>query len=256
MNNNSIKFSSAYLEALAERQFKDYKKKNPGSYFAENINNLTIEDAYVVQKEFSSLRCLNGDNIVGYKVGCIGPVVIEQFGMAGPVYGRIFEKEIYISGSKIFYKNFFNLAIEGEMAVIIGENMEISKAFPVIELHNFIFQGKSKSITELIDNNAINAGAVLSDKDLQKPINDFSNSKNLSVKINDKIIDSGDLWAMSGGAEEAVIWLQKKLNHHGFSLEPGNIVLTGTPLSLHNIKLGDTISILIDNVEFVTCSIV
>ena len=95
MNNNSIKFSSAYLEALAERQFKDYKKKNPGSYFAENINNLTIEDAYVVQKEFSSLRCLNGDNIVGYKVGCIGPVVIEQFGMAGPVYGRIFEKEIY-----------------------------------------------------------------------------------------------------------------------------------------------------------------
>ena len=244
------------LKLLAVRQWKDYQKKTPGTFFEKENNNLSIEDAYIVQSELAKLRCLDGDCIAGYKVGCTGSGIVEQFGVAGPVYGHIFHNEIYVSGKKLIYNNFVNLAIEGEMAVVIGEDMKITNAFPVIELHNFIFRAKSKTLTELITNNAINAGVVISNKNVMKPFNQWSSAKILAVKINEKIIDSGNLWAMPGGAKEAVDWLQKKLIHHGFSLKPGNLVLTGTPLNLHSVKPGDQIGIFIDNVELVSCKVI
>ena len=148
-----------------------------------------------------------------------------------------------------------NLAIEGEMAVVIGGDIKIINAFPVIELHNFIFRATSKTLTELIANNAINAGVVISEKSVSKPINKWANAKTLTVKVNGKIIDSGNLWAMEGGAKEAVTWLQQNLSKHGFSLKPGDLVLTGTPLSLHHTRSGDHIGVFVDNYELVTCKI-
>ena len=75
------------------------------------------------------------------------------------------------------------------------------------------------------------------------------------MKVNDKILDSGKLWAMPGGANEVVSWLQKNLNRHGFSLQTGNLVLTGTPLRLHHARPGDRISVIVDDHELVVCLI-
>ena len=198
MNKTSVNSPSSKLKSLAERQLKDYQRGAPSSFFEENENDLTIEDAYAVQMELSKLRCLDGDNIIGYKVGCIGSGIVQQFGMAGPVYGRIFHKELYDSGKKLIYKNFTNLAIEGEMAIILDKDLNISKAFPVIELHNFIFRAKSKTLTELIANNAINAGVVMSDKSklkdnnlrLMKQNNLINNNNSYLIVVINLVLDS------------------------------------------------------------------
>ena len=237
-------------------QWKDYQSNTPGTFFAKNKNELSVEDAYSIQLEYAKLRCMDGDIISGYKVGCTGQGVVEQFGFLGPIFGHIFQSEINVSGKELIYKNFTNLAIEGEMAVYVGENLEIISAFPVIELHNFLFRAKKKSLSELISNNAINAGIVICNKSNFKPINDWSNYQSLSVKINNKIVDKGNLWAMPGGASESIYWLKKKLIENKLSLRQGNLVLTGTPLSLHTVKIGDDIRIMVDDYEFVSCKII
>ena len=142
------------------------------------------------------------------------------------------------------------------MAVYLGENLEIISAFPVIELHNFIFRAKTKTLSELISNNAINAGIVISNQNNLKPINDWSKYQSLSVKINNKIVDQGNLWAMPGGPTDSIDWLKKKFIENQLSLRQGNLVLTGTPLSLHRVNVGDDIRILVDDYEFVSCKIV
>lgn len=255
MKKISINLLSPDLKALAKRQWKDYRQHTPGTYFGEQNEDLSIEEAYAVQKEVSRLRCKAGDVIVGYKVGCIGPGVVEQFGMAGPVYGRVFRTEIHNSGKKLKCNDFKNLAIEGEMAVLIRSDGTITNAFPVIELHNFIFRRSSKTLVELIANNAINAGAVISDHRESKPINQWSNAQTLSVKVNERIVDSGKLWAMAGGANEVVSWLHKQLRRHGVSLESSNLILTGTSLGLHPVQPGDRVSVFVDDHELVVCLI-
>jgi hypothetical protein len=37
----------------------------------------------------------------------------------------------------------------------------VTAAFPVIELHHFVFRGPRKTLAELVANNGINAGAVI-----------------------------------------------------------------------------------------------
>ncbi len=244
------------IKEIAKMQWKDYKSNTPGTFFAKYNNILSIEDAYSIQLEYAKLRCNDGDIISGYKVGCTGSGVVKQFGLSGPVYGHIFQSEINPSGKELKYKNFTNLAIDGEMAVYVGKNLEIISAFPVIELHNFIFRSKKKSLSELISNNAINAGIVICNKNNFKPINDWSKYQSLSVKINNKIVDKGNLWAMPGGPADAIYWLKKKLIENQLLLREGNLVLTGTPLSLHKVNIGDDIRILVDDYEFVSCRII
>lgn len=243
------------LRELAVRQWRDYRQRTPGTYFGENHRALSLSQAYAVQSEVARLRCEAGDAVAGYKVGCIGPGVVEQFGMSGPIHARLFRSEIRASGETLKHSAFANLAIEGEMAVRIGTNGRIAAAFPVVELHHFVFRGSPKTLAELVANNGINAGAVIPRGEKAASLDDWKLASVLAVMVNGVVIDSGDLWAMAGGAVEAVDWLSEDLGRYGLSLSPGDLVLTGTPLGLHAVARGDRISVEVDGRELVACQI-
>jgi 2-keto-4-pentenoate hydratase len=248
--------SRSVLETLAARQWDDYQKGTPGAYFAKARDTLTLDEAYTVQMEVARLRCAAGDAVVGYKVGCIGSGVVEQFGMSGPIHARLFRSEIRDSGERLGHNAYANLAIEGEMAVRIGTNGGIEAAFPVIELHHFVFRGPRKTLAELVANNGINAGAVISSRYTAMTLDDWIAARTLSVVVNGVTIDAGALWAMKGGAADAIEWLRDDLGRFGASLKPGDLVLTGTPLGLNPVKAGDHVIVLVDDREYVECRII
>jgi 2-keto-4-pentenoate hydratase len=249
-------FGTFALQTLAARQWHDYRQRTPGTYFGEEHGALSLDQAYEVQMEVARLRCGAGDAVAGYKVGCIGSGVAEQFGMSGPIYGRLFRSELLTSGDTLEHGAYANLAIEGEMAVRIGTNEAIVAAFPVIELHNFVFRGSPKTLVELVANNGINAGAVLSRDEISMPLDRWEAARILTVTLNGNAIESGELWAMAGGAVEAVRWLRTNLGRHGVSLAPGDLVLTGTPLGLHPVRPGDRVAVSVDGCELVESRIV
>jgi 2-keto-4-pentenoate hydratase len=243
---------AADIQALAARQWNDYRRRQPGSYFGEAHDALSRAEAYAVQIEVARLRCQAGDAVAGYKVGCIGPGMVEQFGMSGPIHARLFQSELHASGEALDHGAYANLAIEGEMAVRVGPGGAIDTAFPVIELHHFVFRGTPKTLPELIANNGINAGVVLP-QDMARPLGHWTGL--LTVLVNGEAIDGGGLWSMPGGAEEAVAWLRDDLGKHGLALAPGDIVLTGTPLGLHKVGPGDHVEVAIDGNPVVDCRI-
>ena len=243
------------LRALAARQWYDYQQRTPGTYFGEMRAALSLDQAYAVQSEVARLRCEAGDAVIGYKIGCVGPGVVEQFGMSGPIHARLFRSELRASGETLEHSGYANLAIEGEMAVRIGTDGTIAAAFPVIELHHFVFRGTRRTLVELIANNGINAGAVLPRVDIAMPIECWARARALAVVVNGIEIDSGELWAMPGGAAEAVRWLREDLGQQGVSLAPGDLVLTGTPLGLHAVLPGDRVAVSVDGRELVACQI-
>jgi 2-keto-4-pentenoate hydratase len=204
------KAQSRSLDCLAARQWHDYQRRTPGTYFGETPGILTLDEAYSVQMEVARLRCAAGDAIAGYKVGCVGPGVVEQFGVSGPIHARLFRSEIRNSGETLQYSAYANLAIEGEMAVRIGTNGVIEAAFPVIELHHFVFRGPRKTLTELVANNGIHAGAVIAGRHTAMTLDDWIAARTLSVIVNGVTIDAGALWAMRGGAAEAIEWAPRR----------------------------------------------
>jgi 2-keto-4-pentenoate hydratase len=175
--------------------------------------------------------------------------------MNGPIHGRLLRSELRASGDTLEHAAYANLAIEGEMAVRIGAEGTIAAAFPVIELHHFVFRGSPKTLVELVANNGINAGAVVPHDEKSMPLDRRGAARALTVIGNGSAIDSGELWAMAGGAVEAVRWLRRDLGRHGLSLAPGDLVLTGTPLGLHPVRSGDRVAVLVDGRALVECRI-
>src|SRR5258708_38800447 len=113
------------LETLAVRQWRDYRRRTPGTYFAEARDPLTLDEAYAVQMEVARLRCEAGDAVVGYKVGCIGPGVVEQFGMSGPIHARLFRSAIRNSRQRPHYDPYPNPPIEAATASPLPTNAAI-----------------------------------------------------------------------------------------------------------------------------------
>jgi len=146
------------VHAIAEQQWRDYRAGRPGTWFAEPGPAITLPDAYAVQDAVTRLRVQAGDVAVGYKVGCTGPGTTAQFGMTGPISGRLFRSELRPTGVVIEAQAHANLAIEGEMAVRIGPDGEPAEMLPIIELHNFVFRQQTKTLAELVTNNGVGSG--------------------------------------------------------------------------------------------------
>jgi len=243
------------IQASADRQWHDYRTRQPGTCFADPGFALDLSDAYELQDAVATLRVSGGDRLVGYKVGCTGAGTVQQFGMAGPIRGCLFESEVRQHGCKVACNEFANLAIEGEMAVRIGAEGTIAAVFPVIELHHFVFRGTRRTLPELVANNGFNGGVVLPSEDWL-PSRDYTDRPGeLTVWINDRLIAFGELWPMRGGVHASLGWLREHLARKGRALLPEQIILTGTPLSLYPVRAGDHVVVRVDGKIGVECAV-
>jgi 2-keto-4-pentenoate hydratase len=240
---------------LARRQLRDHRSGNPGTYFGEGHAELSIDEAYAVQEEVARQRVAAGDTIVGFKIGCIGPKIFEQFGMRGPIRAVLYGSEVRRSGATVVARPRARLAIEGEIAVRLGDHGRIAEAFPVIELHHLVFRGPRKTLSELIANNGLNVGIIIPADGGRTATPGHATPSILSIEVNGIEIDRGPLWGM-GGAEGAVSWLRAQLETRGISLERGDVVLTGTPLGIHPVAPGDRIRVTSEALGIVEASVV
>ena len=211
--------------------------------------------AYHLQDAVTRLRVEDGESVIGYKVGCTGPGTKAQFGVNGPIRGALFKGEARQNNSVVNPNEFCQLAIEGEMAVKVNENGQTKAAFPVIELHNFIFRAEQKTLAELIANNGINAGIILPEVNWQNSTKYLYKNAQLTLFINGSEIGTTGLWPSDDGPEASVTWLKSNLEDCGIKLEPGSIVLAGTALGLYSVKSGDEVSVHIDRQPLVSCTI-
>ena len=241
------------LQALAERQWRDYRACTPGGCFADPSLSLGLDQAYAVQDAVTRLRIASGDRVIGYKVGCTGPGTTAQFGMAGPIRGTLFGSEVRRSGDTLPIRAFASPAIEIEMAVAIGPDGSCAAAFPIIELHNFVFRRMRKTLEELVANNGLNAGIVLPPDAWLTSGTHLLHSGCLSVTLDGRPLGSGALWPMPGGAEASVAWLRRHLGPCGLAVSPGDIVLAGTVLGLYPVPPGGHVVGSIDGIPVLEC---
>ena len=101
-------------------QFFDYWSHKPGTCFLDPDFNVDMPTACVLQDAVTKPRIESGKRAIGYKVGCTGPLTAAQFRIDWPIRGALFEDEAFKHDTIINPDKFYQLAIEGEMAVRIG----------------------------------------------------------------------------------------------------------------------------------------
>ena len=73
-----------------------------------------------------------------------------------------------------------------------------------------------------------------------------------SLLINGDTMESGSAQAVMGNPINAVAWLANKLHEFGVSMEPGNVILSGSFIKAIPFEAGDSIVALFDQLGEVT----
>ena len=194
-----------------------------------------------MQHQVAALRTARGEAVAGFKIGCIGEAVQRQLGLDRPAFGHVFATELHLSGTVLDARAFDGLAIEGEFAVRLGGDLLIASVFPVIELHNNVFRGPVPTSQELIANNALHAGVVLPAIEIPCPDPAQLAGATISVFRNNELLGSAKSDAIPGGPLASLAKVAEHVASTGGALQPGQIVLTGSPLPLYPVRSGDHI---------------
>jgi len=260
--------TSAELDRIAEQQLADYDARSPGTVFADPEFTLSIDDAYQVQLRQAALREERGERIAGYKIGCMSEAIRAQLGLDQPVFGHLYAGEIRQSGVELEASQFDGLAIEGEFAFRIAEDIPdadwllanpgraIASCMAIIELHNSVLRASAAMRgPELVANNGIHAGVVVPAEEA-KDLDPASLAEEpISVIRNGEILGSATGKSLPGGPLASLAWLVERLREFGKKVERGHLVLTGSPLPLYSVVPGDRIEVRSEHLRPVTVTV-
>ena len=236
------------LEFFAIKTLDDYDSKNPSLIFKDKID-ITNEEALIIQSNVARLREKRGEEIIGYKIGCISKDTQKKMGFIQPACGYLWKSELNTSGIELNKKDYTNPAMEAEFGVILNRDIKpeissfdyilesIEGIYPLIEIHNLVFHGNEPYGAELLANNAIHAGGVLG-RETKLPIDKIET--NLKLIYDNEIIDTwvNKKWPVDMLSE--VNWLVKELGKNNNYLKKDDLILTGAygfPVPINDKKL-------------------
>ncbi len=193
-------------------------------------SDLSIAEAYEVQDRVTEMRIDRGEEVVGYKVGCTSPAIREQFGLKDPISGRLFRPNIWNEGIALDWTDYCNCAIEPEMVLRIGKDLEgeslsddqligaIEAVHPGIEVHHIKFWFPPPTLQELIASGGIHAGLVVGNAKASPGKISFADEL-FSVYKDGEIITQARAAEIMGGPLKSLRWLVDSLAQKGRCLK-------------------------------------
>ena len=241
-------YSKKDLDFFANKILENYDSKNPSIIFKEEIN-ITNEDALIIQSNVAKLRERRGEEIIGYKIGCVSKDTQKKMGFTQPACGYLWKSELYTSGIELNKKDYTNPAMEAEFGVILSRDIKpeissfnyilesIEGIYSLIEIHNLVFHGNEPYGAELLANNAIHAGVILG---IEKKLPTNKLETDLKLIYDNEIIDTwvNKKWPVDMLSE--VNWLVKEQAKSNNYLKKGDLILTGAygfPVPINNKKI-------------------
>ena len=93
------------IDFFSKKILEDYDANNPSTIFKENIK-MSNEDALLIQSAVTSLREKRGEEVIGYKIGCVSKQTQIKMGFTQPAWGRLWKNELHTNGSILKKINF------------------------------------------------------------------------------------------------------------------------------------------------------
>jgi len=245
-----------FYHAFYENEWRDEN--------GSDLSELSILDAYEVQRLVAERRIQRGEKVVGYKVGCTSTAIQTQFGLNEPICGRLFAPHVQEEGVRLDWSSYANCAIEPEMVLRIGRDLDggdlsdeelldsIEYVSPGIEIHHFKFWQGKPSLQELVCSGGIHAGLVVGKRKVSPRSLQFSDEV-FSVFKDSEWIASSPASEIMGGPLLSLRWLVNFLASRGDCLKKGSWVIPGSPTELIGINQDTELKVAIEGVgEVVT----
>ncbi|BET95883.1 2-oxo-hept-4-ene-1,7-dioate hydratase [Xenorhabdus taiwanensis] len=218
---------------------------------------ITIEDAYAIQREWVDLKIKEGRILKGHKIGLTSKAMQASSQISEPDYGALLDDMFFQDGGDIPCDRFIVPRIEVELAFVLakpltGPNCTLFDVYnatdyviPALELidarcHNIDPETqRPRKVFDTISDNAANGGVIIGGRPIKADELDLRWVSALLYR-NGVIEESGVAAAVLNHPANGVAWLANKLAPHGVQLEAGQIILAGSFTRPVPARKGDT----------------
>jgi 2-keto-4-pentenoate hydratase len=212
---------------------------------------LSSLEAYGLQDALREALVARGERVIGWKAGFTSKATQTAFGTTDPVCGFLLAEGVYPSPAEVPMSRFAQLAVEAEVAFVMGEDlagpgvtppralMAVEGAMPALELIDQRWSGKPLGTDVVAD--GVFASAIV----LGAPITPVRNLdlalEGLVYELNGGIAATNTAAEVLGSPANSLAWIANQLGARGLSLRAGDIVMSGSISILLRPKAGETV---------------
>lgn len=227
---------------------------------------VTVEDAYLIQRELVKLKLSRGSKIIGYKLAFTTRTKQRSMGISTVGFGYLFDYMKIDDGGELNLNDVIHPKAEAEIAFIIGEDLsgnvspyEVIEATkfvaPAIEFVDSRFKNFKFDLIDVISDN-FSASRFAIGSDIKSPNEVDLRLAGVIFERNGIVEKTGALGAVLGNPAIAVSQLVKFLSKRGEKVKAGSIILTGSITEAIEVKEGDFIRVSICGVGEVSTYVV
>ena len=240
-------------EALARRLDEAWENREPIAPLSESEGLEDVDRAYEIQTLWSEMRIGRGERIIGRKIGLTSFAMQEQLGVSEPDYGSLWDSRYFPAQggrTEMPAEPFLQPFLEGELAFLIGRplagpNVTLQEALAAtdalavaVEVVDSRIEDWNIKLPDTIADNA-SYGAFTTGPWSRSLREVDLRTVGMLINQSGSRVAEGMGSASLGHPAEAVAWLANKLSSFGTSLEPGDIVLSGSLGNAVPVEQGD-----------------
>jgi 2-oxo-hept-3-ene-1,7-dioate hydratase len=231
---------------------------------------MTIEDAYRVQRALTATKVAGGRRVQARKIGLTSRAMQQAVSITEPDYGVIFDDMFFDDGGVVPFGRFIRPRVEVELAFILDQplkgpgvtTLDVLDATrwvtPALEILDARVQmsdpetGHLRTIVDTISDNAADAGIVVGGRAVRPDAVDLRRVGAV-LYVNEAIEETGLAAGVLGHPANGVAWLANKLAPYDEHLPPGQVILAGSFTRPVFVGEGDTVHADFGDLGSVTC---
>lgn len=245
------------VEPLARRLDAAWENREPIEPLSETEGLVSSDEAYAVQSRWTELRLERGERVIGRKIGLTSRAMQEQMGVNEPDYGSLWASRYFPASrgrAEIPAEVLLQPRAEGELAFLVAEPLTGTSVTPQeVLVATEALAVAIEVVDSRIDDWRIKLGDTIADNSSYGALTLGPWSRRLRVtdlRLVGMLINHNGLpvaegigAAALGHPARAVAWLANKLTSFGVSLEPGDIVLSGSLTKSIPVQRGDVFAV-------------
>lgn len=225
---------------------------------------VTVEDGYAIAMAVRDLKLAAGRSVKGHKIGLTSKVMRDMTGATEPDYGFIYDDWFVLEGETVQRSKMNRPLVEVELAFVMNETLtgpsvnvaDVIRAtdfiLPALEIVDSRYEKPGPNmLVDSISDTAWCGGLVLGANPMKLTDVDIRRI-GASLSINGEIIESGTSAAVMANPVNAVAWLANTLSNFGTSIQPGDVILSGSFVKAIPFDSGDSLVALFDQLGEVT----
>jgi 2-oxo-hept-3-ene-1,7-dioate hydratase len=204
-----------------------------------------MDDAYAIQNAIYHAKIAQGRNVVGWKIGLTSKAMQYALNIDVPDSGILFDDMVFESGAVVPKGRFIQPRIEAEIAFVLKTSLggdDVTRedvlaatdyVSPSIEILDTRITrvdpetGNTRKVFDTISDNAANAGIVLG---AQRHAVDAVDLRWVGAitSRNGEVEETGLGAGVLNDPVESVVWLARRMTQYGQSIQPGQVILSGS----------------------------